>query len=228
MRPSDYELLKKTPLYAEVGDAVMQRLTRAAFVQGLPKGAVLFTQADPAEFIHVVLSGRVALLADASEAHTTVIEFFSQGEVFVAAAAVLNLPYLISAKVIEDSRILMIPSETFRRALAAEHTLALAMVNTLARHWRVLVRQIKDLKLRSASQRLGAYLLALAPRDKASAAIRLPEERRLLAARLGMTPESLSRAFVQLKSVGVHSRGKSIHVGDLAALQSYCRFDAQI
>jgi CRP/FNR family transcriptional activator FtrB len=225
MRPSDYELLKKTPLYAAVGDEIAQRLVRGAFVQGLPKGAVLFNQGDEPEFVHVVLSGRVALVAEAPESHPTVVEFFPPGEIFVAPAALLNLPYLISARVISDSRILMIPAETFRRAMASEHALAYAVAEQLARHWRVLVRQIKDLKLRSASERLGAYLVAQAPQRNGSATIKLSEERQLLAARLGMTPESLSRAFVQLKPFGVSARGRQIQIANLDQLRVHCKFE---
>jgi CRP/FNR family transcriptional activator FtrB len=225
MRPSDYELLKATPLYAALGDAIVAHLVRGAFVQGLPKGAVLFNQGDEAEFVHVVLAGRVALTAEDRVGEPTVVEFFPAGEIFVAPAALLDLPYLVSARVIEDSRILMIPAESFRRALAAEHALALELAKTLARHWRLLVRQIKELKLKSASQRLGSYLLTLAPQRGAAASIRLAEERQLLAARLGMTPESLSRAFVQLRPLGVTTRGRQVQIGNLAQLREHCRYD---
>jgi CRP/FNR family transcriptional activator FtrB len=225
MRPADYELLKKTVLHDEIGPIVMDRLTRAAFVQGLPKGAVLFNQGDMPEFVHIVLSGRVALTSENPGLGPTVIEFFPAGEIFVAPAAMLDAPYLIGARVIEDSRILMIPAEIFRRALATEHAFALAMARALARHWRLLVRQIKELKLKSASQRLGSYLIALAPHRAGAATVRLLEERQLLAARLGMTPESLSRAFAQLAALGVQSRGKQIHIADLSRLRAHCLFE---
>jgi CRP/FNR family transcriptional regulator, transcriptional activator FtrB len=225
MRPSDYDLLKKTALYASIGEDGAQRLVRGAFVQGLPKGAVLFNQGDEAEFVHIVLSGRVALVADAPDAHPTVIEFLPPGEIFVAPAAMLKLPYLMSARVIADSRILMIPAETFRRAVASELALACAVAEALAKHWRVLIRQIKDLKLRSASERLAAYLLTQAPQRNGSVMVKLSEERQLLAARLGMTPESLSRAFVQLKPLGVSAIGRQIHIANLDQLRVHCRFE---
>jgi CRP/FNR family transcriptional activator FtrB len=117
----------------------------------------------------------------------------------------------------------MIPAEHFRDVLARDPALNAALVKELSRHWRLLVRQIKDLKLRTAPQRLAAYLLDLAGGRDGS--VELPEERRLLAGRLGMTPESLSRAFAQLASEGVSGRGRKVSIADAGQLRKYCAFD---
>lgn len=222
MRPRDLELLRRTALCRAVGDDVMDRLARGGFVQALPKGATLFGEGDEAEFVHVLLSGRVGLTATGPEGQTTVVEIFPEGEIFVAPAAILRLPYLVTARLATDSRVLMIPAETFRRALAEEPRLALAMVEVLARHWRLLVTQIKDLKLRPAAQRLAGGLVDLAETGSGAATVELPVERRLLAQRLGMTPESLSRAFHTLRPLGVASRGRMVRLDDIASLRAWC------
>ena len=46
-----------------------------------------------------------------------------------------------------------------------------------------------------------------------------------LASRLGMTPESLSRAFAQLKDAGVSGRGRHIAIADVSRLRDHCRFE---
>jgi CRP/FNR family transcriptional activator FtrB len=117
----------------------------------------------------------------------------------------------------------MIEAEHFRRCLATDHGLTTAMMRELALHWRLLVQQIKDLKLRRAPQRLASYLLTLS--GGAAGTVALPGGRRELAARLGMTPESLSRAFAELKGLGVSGRGSSVYVADAAKLHAFCAFD---
>jgi len=248
-RTTTWELARSTPLFSAVGEAVMSRLMRGALVQVLPKGAVLFEEGAEANFVHLILSGSVGLTASAGKPDSTVVEIFRDGELFVAPAAILELPYLVSAVVLADSRILFLPADNFRAALDAEPKLARAMVNVLARHWRLLVEQIKDLKLRQAAERLAAFLVAQAeaaggpaaaaagkPVGKEGAApgapagsasggastIALREPRNMLAARLGMTPESLSRAFAQLEAEGVVSEGRAVHIADLARLRRYC------
>ena len=87
-------------------------------------------------------------------------------------------------------------------------------------HSRVL--QVCDLKLRTTAQRLGHYLLELAP-DKSSKTVtmRLPFDKRLLAARLGCRQENLSRAFATLRDLGVETRGSRVVLNDIPRLRDY-------
>jgi CRP/FNR family transcriptional activator FtrB len=223
MRPEDRAQLKSMALFTELPAAAIDRLTYSAFVQNLPAGALVFQQGDQPEFLYVLLAGRIALTGTSAEGEEAVIEFFSSGDVFIAPAVILDLPYLMSTRVLQDARILMIPAEHFRDVLARDAALNAGLVQELSRHWRLLIRQIKDLKLRTAPQRVATYLLDLS--GGKGGTVELPEERRLLAGRLGMTPESLSRAFVQLAAEGVSGRGKRIHIADAAKLQRFCAFD---
>ena len=225
MRPSDQQLLKQMPLYADLGPGVAERIFRNAVLQTVPRGSIVFHQGDKAEFVHILLSGEVALIAEDEKLGPTIIEFFPAGEIFVAPAGLLELPYLVSAKAIGESRILMLPADHFRRLMANEPALAIAMTRALSRHWRLLVKQIKELKLKSASQRVGSYLLSKAPVRDGTAKFQLAEERKMIAARLGMTPESLSRAFAQLKTMGISGRGRNIEIADVKKLRSYCHFE---
>lgn len=223
MRSEDRTLLKSTPLFADLPASAIDRLTYTAFVQRLPAGAVLFQQGDQPEFLYLLLSGRVALTGKSVEGGEAVIEFFRRGDIFIAPAVILDLPYLMSTRVLQDARILMIPAEHFRDVLMRDPALNSALVKELARHWRLLIRQIKDLKLRTAPQRLAAYLLDLS--GGRGGDVDLPEERRLMAGRLGMTPESLSRAFALLAREGVSGRGRHVTIADVAHLRDYCAYD---
>lgn len=223
MRSEDRTLLKSTPLFSDLPANAIDRLTYTAFVQNLPAGAVLFQQGDQPEFLYILLSGRVALTGKSAEGDEAVVEFFRRGDIFIAPAVILDLPYLMSTRVLQDARILMIPAEHFRDVVARDPALNAALVKELARHWRLLIRQIKDLKLRTAPQRLAAYLLDLSGGRGGN--VELPEERRLMAGRLGMTPESLSRAFAQLAGEGISGRGRHVAIADAAHLRAYCAYD---
>ncbi|MFZ5789336.1 MAG: cyclic nucleotide-binding domain-containing protein [Pseudomonadota bacterium] len=220
---SDHALLRRATLFAETPSSTVDRLLASAHAQSFAAGSVLFEQGGPSGFLHVLLSGRVGLIGRAEDGHETVVEFFGPGDIFIAPAVILELPYLMAARVLDEARVLMIPAEQVRAALASDAGLTRAMMRELARHWRLLVRQIKDLKLRRGPQRLAAHLLTL-PRSR-SGEIHLPEERRFLAQRLGMTPESLSRAFASLRRLGVSGRGRRVVVADPAKLEAYAAVD---
>lgn len=223
MRSSDLDLLRKSPVFRDLDPAALDSLVEGGIVQMLPRGAVLFHEGEQPEFCHVILTGRVGLYAVDSDQRDVVVEFFGAGDLFIAPAVILELPYLMSARTTEESRIMMVPAQNFRRALEGEPALALACTRQLARHWRLLIEQIKELKLKSAAQRLGSYLLTAISEEQGSVSLRLGEERKILAGRLGMTPESLSRSLAQLRAVGVTASGRQINIANVERLRAYCR-----
>ncbi|MBX9946929.1 MAG: helix-turn-helix domain-containing protein [Reyranella sp.] len=64
-------------------------------------------------------------------------------------------------------------------------------------------------------------MLALAPRDSGPVTVTLPDGRRLVAGRLGVTPQSLSRAFAALRPLGVSGGGRRVTIADPARLREF-------
>ena len=71
----------------------------------------------------------------------------------------------------------------------------------------------------SGLQRLAEFLASRAPVDSGGCVIMLPYHKVLIAARLGLNPESLSRAFAELRSVGVTVYASQVAVSDVAKLR---------
>ncbi len=231
--------LLRLPLFSDLSGAAQARLEKAAFFQQQPAGAILFEQGDNAQFLHVILSGRVALVGEAptleaelagqeqgdhhpAAEREAIIEMFSAGEVVTAAAVLLQLPYMMSARVQAPARIAFVPGDLVREFLDTEAAFAKQMALMLARHWRLLSRQLKDQKLRSGTQRLCGYLLSLVSgAQEGPVEIDLPIDRRTLASWLGMTAENLSRSLAQLKPLGLHISGRHAQVDDIARIRAF-------
>lgn len=219
----DRDLVRSVPLLAGLTPSVERPLLAHAITQTLPPGTRLFEQGDRATHLYAVLFGRVGLIARGEDRGEAVVEFFNAGDIVIAPAVILDLPYLLSGVVIDDSRILMLPADDVRHALDTDHRFARTMMRELAQHWRLLIRQMKDLKLRPANERLASYLVTLSGQKEGWHQLR--EDRRLLAQRLAMTPESLSRAFAALRPYGVSTEGRRVLIADMKALRQYCGFD---
>jgi CRP/FNR family transcriptional activator FtrB len=216
--PSTIAQLRAIPLFAGLEERDLARLVSGSIVQLLPRGAVLFEEGTPATAVHVLLSGRVALTATGGSQQQAVIETFGAGEVIVAPAAILGLPYLVSGQVTQDARILFLQAEVFRRELDDQPALARALVDMLARHWRVLIELMTELKVRDARERLARWLIRRAA-DQPDGTVALAEPKSVLARRLGMTPESLSRALAAFEAAGSISVARhAITVRDAGAL----------
>jgi CRP/FNR family transcriptional activator FtrB len=216
---STLALVRETELAHRVGEPVMMRLVNGSVVQILPPRAVLFEEGAEPEFVHLVLSGRVGLVASGGTAQEAVIEIFGAGSLLVVPAVILSLPYLVSGVVLAESRILLIRADLFRQALDDEPTLARAVVDMQAQHWRLLIEQIKDLKLRDAPQRLAQWLLRELE-GQGGDLIHISEPKRVVARRLGMSPESFSRAIAALEEGGaIRVDRRSITVVRRSALE---------
>jgi CRP/FNR family transcriptional regulator, transcriptional activator FtrB len=213
MRSSDLPLIRRSRLCAQVPQAQLTAMLAGCFVQRLPRGATPCRQGDKPDFLYVVLSGAVGLFVRGSRAET-LVEFFGPGDVFILPAVMLDAPYLMTARLLEEGRILCWPAAVFRAQVRAHNELAYGVTLALSTYWRDLVLQIKDLKLLSAVERLCAMLLSLAPRKSGPVTVTLPGGRRLVAGRLGITPQSLSRAFAALRPLGVSGNGRAVTIAD--------------
>jgi CRP/FNR family transcriptional activator FtrB len=201
------QLVERSPFFQAAGPAAMADILRPSFTQLLPRGATLFEQNDEPDFLHILLEGSVGLQASVEDGGRTIVEILGAGEIFIAPAVVLRLPYLASAVALTEIRVLMIPADVFRDGIARSHDLCRATTQLLSRHWRLMVDQVVDLKLRSAEDRVARFVARRISEESGAGDAALPEPRTAIAARLGMTPETLSRALTGLEKKGRLRRG---------------------
>ena len=196
------KLVERSPFFAAAGPAAMAELLRPSFTQLLPRGTTLFDQGEEPDFLHMLLEGSIGLQANVEGCGRTVVEIFGPGEVFLAPAVVLRMPYLAAAVALTEIRVLMVPAEAFRDGVSRSHELCRATMQLLARHWRLMVDQVVDLKLRPAEARVARFVARRVSEEAGAGSAALPEARSAIAARLGMTPETLSRALAGLEQKG--------------------------
>ena len=90
------------------------------------------------------------------------------------------------------------------------------------------VRHLKDLKLRSGPKRVAAFLLRLVDETGRQGFADLPIPKGTLASRLGLTPETLSRALHTLADHGLTMRGSRVILSDRERLVRFCKPDPLI
>ena len=171
----------------------------------------------------MVLDGWVKLFRTTPDGHETVIAAIARGESFAEAAGFAEGVFPVGAQVAEAARLLVVPTRSFTDQLGRNPMLAVNMLAGMSRHLRGLVEEIEQRTVKSAAQRLGAFLLRQRPdgRGREAAVIDLPTDKGLVAARLGMRPETLSRALGKLRTVGVSTRDRRVTVSDVGALRRY-------
>lgn len=222
MPESHYPEVRALGLFSGMADAHFQSLMRGAYVQNFPPQIELITEGEPSDFLHVILSGSVDLFAAWNGRDTSMVTV-RPVSTFILAATVRNAPYLMSARTLEKSRIVLIPSQDVRAIFDVDGVFARAIVTELAQCYRAVIKSQKDLKLRTSLERLANYLLRQQKRAGGKARFDLEFEKRRLASVLGMTPENLSRAFKGLQPYGVTVEGTRISIGDQADLERFAK-----
>lgn len=225
MKPDDLPLIRSLPMFRSVTEQQLAALVSRGSLQRYPRGTLLFREGDQADFLMILLEGAVELFARDQDGNEAVVETLFPVDSFILAAALTDAPYLMSARTLSPSRILLLETGAFRRAVAADPGLSAIVMAELAQYFRRLVRQIKDLKLRTGVQRLGCYVLSLAAAENE---VVLPFDKRTLASRLGMTAENLSRAFSTLRNHGLSVQGNRLVIEDREQLTAFSRPDPLI
>lgn len=227
MRPTDLDEIRDLALFRGMAQDCFETLTRAAYVQHFPEGLVMIRQGEPADFLHVLLDGQVELFATWADRETTMAVVRPIGT-FILAATIRDAPYLMSARTLERSRIMLLPSRDLRAVFRQDSEFASAIIHELAGCYRAVVRHAKGLKLRNSRERIASYLVRQARLAGDVRSFQLPVEKRLLASYLGMTAENLSRALKGLEGDGLKMDGSRVIITDPAKLALVGRPDPLI
>jgi len=220
--------LKALPLLRALPASSRAELLQNAVVHAVTSGTVLFEQGELPTFQHVILAGSVRLLGRSSAGREVLIEVVEPPELVIPAAVTTGSPYLMRARVPEPSRLLLIHADVFRGLVRREPLLAQEVISSLAAQFRRLVRQVKNLKLRNGTERVGCYLLLLSKRQGTPHRAILPYEKNLIASELGMTRESFSRALLALQAEGVTVQDETITIRDAKRLANASGLDPLI
>jgi CRP-like cAMP-binding protein len=220
-RPSASQL-RAAPIFAGLEDRVLDRLVAVSELRSVETGARLYSQGDLNIPFCILVSGQMSFFRTAPDGTVTVVDVVHPSGYIGLQAVLSQMPVLTGVEAVAPCRAILIDGAGLRALLHEEPTLASALLRAEAMDFRSLVLQVCDLKLRTTAQRLGYYLLELAP-DKTSntATLRLPFDKRLLAARLGCRQENLSRAFATLREQGVETRGARVVLHDIPRLRDY-------
>jgi CRP/FNR family transcriptional activator FtrB len=227
MRSIDIKVVRDLPLFRGMQEGHFKTLTGAGYLQRFPGGVVLATEGERPDFLHVMVKGWVEFFSLSGGRETT-LSFVKPAGAFILAAVVLDRLYLKSARTLDPSVILLIPAQAVRDILDKDAGFTRAVVSELAMRYRAVVKDLKNLRLRTSLERLANWILAHGEECGSPTSFKMPVEKRVLAQMLGMRPEHLSRSFGELTKLGISVRGSVVRIDDIAALREFARPDPLI
>ena len=222
------QAIASAPMFGGLDAAHVEFLAGQSRPIFLPAGQVLFRRGTPSTGFYMVREGRMQLSVSNSEGVVKVIEILSPGSAFGHAVMFLREPYPVDATALADTGLVFVPATAVDRLLDEDPAMARIMLASMAKRLQSKIQDIAMLSLQSATQRIIAYVLGAANTGHGppspAASIELPALKQVLASRLGMTPETFSRAMRTLTGAGlVRVDGSVVRIPDIAALDAYAR-----
>ena len=199
------ELLVRAPLFASLNRNWCEILANSAQVHRVLKNQFLYRRGDAATGIYLVAVGQIkASIPVPRSRHGKVIEMFGPGDSFGETLMLLNHPHIVDAQALDDSVVIWLDKRDIEQVLAIEAEFALQMLKNISRRFETLLHDIETVSTHNASERVAEYLLKQ-PREGTQTQLKF--SKCLIASRLGLQAESLSRALQRLSKdqlISVH------------------------
>jgi CRP-like cAMP-binding protein len=233
--PSAESFIANLPLFKELSAEQRTRIAERTRPLRVSRGETLFRRGDPAAGTYIVAYGQVKLSFVSPTGVEKVVEILDQGQSFGEAVMFLEVPHVVTAQTLADSLLLLVPKEAVFEGIERDPGLARRMLAGLSRRLHQLVADVESYSTRSGTERLIGFLLhdcgLEAPHEKAAADapagpvdIELPVAKGIIASRLNLTQEHLSRILHDLSALGlIEVRGRRVRVIDLERLRKHVR-----
>ena len=224
IKPDIPQILSRMPLIQQLPPEQIAELAAGTRERRLERGQLLFQKGDPAQGFFYVVMGQIKLAFPSPSGNEKVVEVLGPRQSFGEAVMFMDRPFPLTAEAVSDCLLLHVAAESVFGLLARDALFARRMLGGLAQRLHGLVQDVEAYSLRSSTQRVIGYLLQLCPAsDEADAGaiqIELPISKQLIASRLNLTPETLSRVFNELAQGGLITvHGKRVTVHDLTRLR---------
>lgn len=217
---SDWDAVRAAPLFAALSEANFRSLRDGAVVNRFPKNAPVGRPTD--RVLHILVEGSIELYGSHNGQAAT-IDVIEPITAVNLASIICNAAALEQARTVSNARTLSVPSDTIRDLFRRDNGFAAAVAAELAESYRGVMRLLMNEKLRTSVERLAAWIVQTCTVNGNQASVELKFNKRILASRLGMAPENLSRNLALLERYGVRSAGRGILVEDLRRLEEFAK-----
>lgn len=209
------EILKKCPLFAEIGQEQLLRMLTClgARVLSFDKKYTVFAEGTPAKYVGIVLTGKVQLLQVDYYGNRSILSHVGVGEMFAEAFACAEVGALpVSVVATEPSEVMLIDCShilhTCENHCGFHQQLIFNLMRDLAEKTILYHERIEVTSKRTTREKLLAYLTLEAKRAKGNE-FTVPFDRQELADYLEVDRSGLSAEISKLRREGVLDNRKN-------------------
>lgn len=214
--------MRRCVLLQPLDDEQFEKVVKTSHVKQLPMNGMLFQQGAALTNVYLMISGSVKLQRTVPNGDEKVLEIIRPGQSF--AEAVLfsgGSKYPVTSIAVSASVVVGINAQTYLGLLSTSNNLCLNLLGKLSQRLHWMVNEVDRLTLHNATFRLVDYLLSDIPADQHDrTGVTLIAPKHVIASRLSIKPETLSRTLKTLSKQGlINLNGSEIELLDIEKLR---------
>jgi CRP/FNR family transcriptional regulator len=211
------EVLRTTPLFANLPPEDLRRVAEIASPRRYEKKEAIFREGERADGFYVVGEGRVKIFKLSESGKEQVLHLIGPGQSFAEATIFEGGTFPAHAEALEGCDLIFLPKRPFTDLLERNPRIALRMMASLSRWLKRMTDLVESISLRDVEARLVRYLhdewTVRGTPIRDGAVLDLNVSKTVLASRLGTVPETFSRTLKKLQDEGkIRVKGKQIRI----------------
>ena len=198
-RPKDWEIA--FPALSRISDPVWRETLQSAKEQAMPPRTVVIRKNDPCRNFLLVAQGTIRVYQSTESGREHLLYRTHAGDICILTLQNLlaGTAYSAEAMTEDEVRVLIIPAESFHRALVQSEGFRNLILSTLAQRLNGMMQLVEQVTFQGLDLRLACLLGQLfGQRNAASLAVTHQE----LAGELGTTREVISRLLKEFEHMG--------------------------
>jgi CRP/FNR family transcriptional regulator len=204
-------LLRRVPLFSDLDDDDLRRISSVAIPRSFPKGVRVFHEGDESDACYIVRDGELRVTREHSDGRAIALATLSSGDFFGELAMLDGGSRSASVESLSDAELLALPASAMRRLLADHPDITVKLVVALTRRVRETNERITRQSFQTVPSRVAGVLSQLIAEEvyediREGVTVRMTQAD--LAQLAGTSRESVSRFLATLERAGVVRVGR--------------------
>lgn len=219
--------IRNTPLFSGLTEQDKDALIQGGHIRRCPRGQMLFHHGDKITHFYIIIDGTIQLFRENAEGQEKTLDIFKSGKT-LCESEVLDggSVHRANAKAVEDTTLLEFTAPWLKENAKKYGAFALNLLSLISDQAHLAEVEAEHQANMTAAQLVGCFLQRLCTiYDFDPKGFDLPYSKTLIASRLGMELETLSRTLTKLKDHGITVRGTRVSISNADLAGEYiCAF----
>jgi CRP/FNR family transcriptional regulator len=156
------QCLKDLIVFQNLDPEELELLCQNSYAKVYEKDEVIFFENDSVKKLYLLINGKVKLSMLSAEGKEKVLTILQEGDIFGELSLFDEDPHPLTAEVMEDARLLIIPWNEMEKMIIKRPSLAIKIIEALSKKTRLLTSQVRELVFQDAAGRLASLISRLA------------------------------------------------------------------